>query len=55
MSWQFAIGSEAIPGMPRDARYVVKALARRQPASMAERIRSAMSGMREREAVPPVA
>jgi len=55
ISWQFAIGSEAIPGMPRDARYVVKALARRQPASMAERIRSAISGMREREAVPPVA
>jgi putative flavoprotein involved in K+ transport len=55
MAWQFAIGSEAIPGVPRDARFVVRALARRQPASNAARIRSAISEMREREAVEPVA
>jgi putative flavoprotein involved in K+ transport len=56
MAWQFAIGSEAIPGIPRDAKYVVKTLARRQPAvSSAARMRSAISRMREREPVPPVA
>jgi putative flavoprotein involved in K+ transport len=56
LPWQFAIGSDAIPGMPRDARYVVKALSRRQPeAEKAARMRSAISGMREREAAPPVA
>jgi putative flavoprotein involved in K+ transport len=56
LPFQFAIGSDAIPGVSRDALYVVKALAGRQPATeKAARIRSAISGMREREAVPPVA
>jgi putative flavoprotein involved in K+ transport len=55
LAWQFSIGSEAIPGVPRDARFVVRALARRQPASSAARIRSAISGLREREAAEPVA
>ena len=56
MSWQFSIGSETITGVPRDARYVVRALARRQPAaSTTARMRSAISRIREREAVPPVA
>jgi putative flavoprotein involved in K+ transport len=55
LRWQFSIGSDVIPGMPRDARYVVKALAGRQRGASADRMRSAISGMREREAVPPVA
>ncbi len=50
LSWQFSIGSDTIPGMPRDARYVVRALARRQPEASEERMRLASSGMREREA-----
>jgi len=55
MAWQFAIGSEALPGVPRDARYVVRALTRRQPAASAARMRSALWGMREGEAAEPVA
>jgi putative flavoprotein involved in K+ transport len=56
MRWQFALASDVIPGVGRDARYVVRALARRQPArETAPRMRSAISAMREREPVPPVA
>jgi putative flavoprotein involved in K+ transport len=56
LPWQFSIGSDALAPMPRDARYVVRALARRQPATEKEaRMRSAISGMREREAVEPLA
>ncbi|MGZ4137615.1 MAG: flavin-containing monooxygenase [Actinomycetota bacterium] len=56
LRWQFSIGSDTIPGMPRDARYVVRALALRQRSGeKAARMRSAISGMREREAAPPVA
>jgi putative flavoprotein involved in K+ transport len=55
LAWQYSIGSEAIPGIARDARYVVRMLARRQPArSTASRMRSAVSLMREREPVQPV-
>lgn len=55
-SWQYAVSSDVIPGAGRDARYVVKALARRQPpGGKAARMRPAMSGMRDREAVRPVA
>jgi putative flavoprotein involved in K+ transport len=54
LAWQFSIGSDAIPGMPRDARYVVNALSRRQRSSAA-RMRSASSGIREREAAEPLA
>jgi putative flavoprotein involved in K+ transport len=55
LRWQFSIGSDRIPGTPRDARYVVRSLAGRQRGASTERMRSAISGMREREAVPPVA
>jgi putative flavoprotein involved in K+ transport len=56
LPWQFSIGSDALAPMPRDARYVVRRIARRQPArDSADRMRSAISGMREREAAEPLA
>jgi putative flavoprotein involved in K+ transport len=56
LPFQYSISSDTIPGMPRDVRYVVRALARRQPArSKTTRMRFAASMIRERGPVPPVA
>ncbi len=54
LPFQFSLGSDVIPGVSQDARYVARKLARRQ-RTRAARMRSASSGMREREAGAPAA
>jgi putative flavoprotein involved in K+ transport len=57
LRFQFAVASDVLPGVGRDADFVARRLAARRQADAASaaRMRSAISGMREREAAPPVA